>query len=260
MMKTGHGEEGTHVPSGVMDREILAKQQSAGNLNWWIAGRRDLFRTLIERLPVPDECRYLELGPGAASNLDILARRGTAEVFIADADVSALEICSASGYGRGVLVDAGQLPYKTASFDAVLAADVLEHVTNDKNALDEIARVLKPGGFAIVTVPAFASLWSEHDVRAGHVRRYRQTNLLKLVDLQSFEVEEVCYFNWIFFLPTLLIMKVMSLASPRTYADATSVPRWLNSALAIIFRWDIRFARKFRPPFGVSLLLVLKRS
>ena len=76
--------------------------------------------------------------------------------------------------------DALALPFPDATFDRVICAEVLEHVPDDRGAMDEIARVLKPGGTAAVTVPRF---WPElvcwalsdeyHLVEGGHVRIYR---------------------------------------------------------------------------------------
>ena len=76
--------------------------------------------------------------------------------------------------------DALRLPFPDGTFDRVICAEVLEHVPDDRRAMAEIARVLKPGGTAAVTVPRF---WPElvcwalsddyHLVEGGHVRIYR---------------------------------------------------------------------------------------
>lgn len=80
--------------------------------------------------------------------------------------------------------DALRLPFPDATFDRVICAEVLEHVPDDRRAMAEIARVLKPGGTAAVTVPRF---WPElicwalsdeyHLVEGGHVRIYRLAEL-----------------------------------------------------------------------------------
>lgn len=80
--------------------------------------------------------------------------------------------------------DALKLPFADASFDRVIAAEVLEHIPSDDEAMSELARVLRPGGTMAVTVPRFApeavnwALSSEyHDVPGGHVRIYRRSTL-----------------------------------------------------------------------------------
>jgi SAM-dependent methyltransferase len=81
------------------------------------------------------------------------------------------------------------LPFPDASFDAVIASEVLEHVWDDRGALAELVRVLRRGGRLAVTVP---TRWPErvcwaldhqyHDTPGGHVRIYRQGDLESKVE------------------------------------------------------------------------------
>ena len=83
--------------------------------------------------------------------------------------------------GHAVVADATALPYPDASFDRIIAAEVLEHITDDEGAIAELARVLRPGGTIAVTVPAQAAervcwaLSADYHAPAvpdGHVRIY----------------------------------------------------------------------------------------
>ena len=68
-------------------------------------------------------------------------------------------------------------------FDLVLLLDVVEHVPDDRAFLSEIvANALAPGGSALVSVPAWMSLFSGHDLALGHHRRYRPAELRSLMD------------------------------------------------------------------------------
>jgi SAM-dependent methyltransferase len=80
--------------------------------------------------------------------------------------------------------DATSMPFGDGAFDRVIAAEVLEHILDDQQAMNELARVLRPGGLAAVTVPAFLpericwGLSSEyHDTPGGHVRIYTRVEL-----------------------------------------------------------------------------------
>ena len=94
---------------------------------------------------------------------------------VADAD---------NGLGGAANGDALALPFPDATFDCVIASEVLEHVWADATAISELVRVLKPGGRIAVTVP---TRWPErvcwaldhryHDTPGGHVRIYRQHEL-----------------------------------------------------------------------------------
>ena len=80
--------------------------------------------------------------------------------------------------------DATAMPFPDASFDRVIAAEVLEHIPADQRAMDEIARVLRPGGLAAITVPAWLPeriCWrlsdDYHNTPGGHVRIYTRAEI-----------------------------------------------------------------------------------
>lgn len=80
--------------------------------------------------------------------------------------------------------DATAMPFADGAFDRVIAAEVLEHIPGDQRAIREITRVLRPGGVAAVTVPAWLPeriCWSlsddYHNVPGGHVRIYTRAEL-----------------------------------------------------------------------------------
>src|SRR6202034_3743603 len=82
---------------------------------------------------------------------------------------------------RAVAGDATSMPFPDASFDCVIASEVLEHIPHDQQAMNEITRVLRPGGIAAVTVPAWLPeriCWAlsddYHNVPGGHVRIYNK--------------------------------------------------------------------------------------
>ena len=86
--------------------------------------------------------------------------------------------------GAAVLGDATAMPFPDGSFDRVIAAEVLEHILDDQRAINEVARVLMPGGLAAVTVPSWLPervCWAlseeYHDTPGGHVRIYTRVEL-----------------------------------------------------------------------------------
>ncbi len=148
------------------------------------------------RLAIRAGTRLLDLGCGAGRHAFESARRG-ASVVALDADrgelaqvaaiaaamVEAGEISSAAAI-TPVAGDATRMPFADDSFDIVIAAEVLEHIPADQAAMTEIARVLRPGGIAAVTVPAWLPericwLLSDdyHNVPGGHVRIFTRPEL-----------------------------------------------------------------------------------
>jgi SAM-dependent methyltransferase len=146
----------------------------------------------FDRFPIRPHEQVLDLGCGFGRHAFEVYRRG-ANVVAVDRSAQELEQVSglframaASGeapsdvVARTVRADLLALPFPDASFDAVIASEVLEHIPSDIGALAEIARVVRPGGRVAVTVPRW---WPErvcwalsreyHDVEGGHVRIYR---------------------------------------------------------------------------------------
>jgi SAM-dependent methyltransferase len=152
-----------------------------------------------ERLGVEAGERLLDLGAGGGRHAYEAMRRG-ASVVAFDSDAAAAKDCAAlmaalaeedeavakaGGAGATAVGDALDLPFPDASFDRVIAAEVLEHIPDDRRAIAELARVLRPGGTMAVTVPRwFPELvcWSlsdeYHQVPGGHIRIYRRPTLV----------------------------------------------------------------------------------
>ncbi|MFO1536433.1 MAG: class I SAM-dependent methyltransferase [Actinomycetota bacterium] len=150
----------------------------------------------FERLGVRDGVRLLDMGCGGGRHAYEAWRRG-ATVVALDLDEQELK---GVGYVVGQMLDDGELPhgavggptrasalalpFPDATFDAVITSEVLEHIWDDRGAIRELVRVLRPGGRMAVTVP---TRWPErvswaidhryHDRPGGHVRIYRQHEL-----------------------------------------------------------------------------------
>ena len=150
----------------------------------------------FRRLAIREGTRLLDLGCGAGRHAFESARRGASVVAldtdrgelgqvaaIAAAMAEAGKIPSAATIALAA-GDATRMPFADDSFDVVIAAEVLEHIPADQAAMAEIARVLRPGGIAAVTVPAWLPericwLLSDdyHNVPGGHVRIFTRPEL-----------------------------------------------------------------------------------
>ena len=148
------------------------------------------------KFPIGPGHRVLDLGCGAGRHAFEAYRRG-AHVVAADLDLGELapvnvmfaamraegEAGPAAG-AAAVTADATRLPFPDGAFDRVVAAEILEHVPEDSRVLTEIARVLRPGGIAAVTVPSWLPervCWAlsreYHEVPGGHIRIFTRAEL-----------------------------------------------------------------------------------
>lgn len=128
--------------------------------------RHHLWRELAPRV----EGRVLEIGPGLRPTAPV--RRS----FFVDTSEGAAAGLGRAG-GRSLRGGDGALPFRDGMFQAALALEVLEHVEEDRRLLAEVARVLRPGGVAVVSVPLYMSRWSATDEACAHVRRYEPEEL-----------------------------------------------------------------------------------
>lgn len=153
----------------------------------------------LERLEVGAHERLLDLGCGGGRHAFAAARTGACVVALDTsheevegvramlaAMADAGEIPSGAPASGALCADARSLPFEDASFDRVIASEVLEHVVDDVTAIAELVRVLRPGGTMAVTVPRLGPevvnwLLSDayHDVPGGHIRIYRHKTLAR---------------------------------------------------------------------------------
>ena len=139
---------------------------------------------------------FLSIGPGR----DVLnggAGQGTLshklaelgfEVTSTDVSPDAVALLREGTPGRALQADLTALPFEDRSFDAVVLGEVLEHIEDDRSALAEVARVLRPQGALALSVPANPKLFGRSDVWAGHVRRYTRPGLLAACTAAGFTV------------------------------------------------------------------------
>src|SRR5690349_7496741 len=153
--------------------------------------------------------RIAEIGCGSGGMLEALARFGPAVGV--ELDPSLRDRARARGLDAraGALPD--DLPLEAGRWDAVCLFDVLEHVADEAGALRACRLLLAPGGRLVLTVPAYAWLWSRHDELLGHRRRYTAGSLRAAVQAAGFAIERLTYFNTLLAAPIMAVRLVRSL-------------------------------------------------
>jgi SAM-dependent methyltransferase len=175
-------------------------------------------RVVLEYLDVKPGERVLDCGCGYGWFLKVLGELYACRLVGADVDLRRLEkarqeLGRPGGAARGAAVlaaDAGRLPFPDDTFDKIVLSEVLEHLPDDRAALLEVRRVLKPGGVIAITVPNrdYPILWDpinwlrerlglapiRHGVFGGiwtdHRRLYRRDEIARLVRDARLDVED----------------------------------------------------------------------
>lgn len=163
--------------------------------HWWFRGRRELVRALVSRLTPDRSADILDIGCASGILLDELTADGFAHPAGLDISETAIRLCHDRGHVTAVCGDATAPPLPPASVDILIASDVLEHLEQDQLALDNWLRIVRPGGFLIVLVPAFQWLWSQHDEINHHFRRYTRRQLVTALTRSGWSVQRSGFWN-----------------------------------------------------------------
>ncbi|OGY08594.1 MAG: hypothetical protein A2782_03240 [Candidatus Blackburnbacteria bacterium RIFCSPHIGHO2_01_FULL_43_15b] len=167
---------------------------------------------------------------------------------------------------RGVnarLASITKLPFKNATFDLIVSVDVLYHqkVENDRTALLELKRVLKPGGVLILKVPAYNWLRGSHDVVVHTKHRYTTEELEHLAKLTGLKVIKASYFAS-FLLPLAILKRLYESIAPtkNTESDVRPIPPFLNSFMITLYKLESFLLAFVNLPFGLSTFVVLQKT
>src|SRR5437660_12659589 len=120
---------------------------------------------------------------------------GYGEVQGIELDSMAAELARSRGCGEVRIGRLEELPWDDSTFDLITCLDVIEHTPDDRLTLAELRRVCRPGGWMVLTVPAYQALWSLHDVANHHYRRYGRRSLRLAAVEAGWEVARVTSFN-----------------------------------------------------------------
>jgi SAM-dependent methyltransferase len=237
--------------------EELERMASFEEWYWWHRGRQNVVCRILQRY-APPRARILDVGCGTGATSAALRRFG--DVRGLDMGLAALRHASA----RGLVVALGSaenLPVGDAQFDVVVALDVLEHLDDDRRALDEIRRVLRPGGVFLATVPAYPFLWSSHDEALGHRRRYRRAQLRERISAAGFQIA-LCSYIMASVLPIAIVVRLAErLRPPRgpSQSGYVMLPRPLNDLLTAVVSLGGWLLRVMELPFGLSVIAVARK-
>lgn len=248
------------MPKERFQLERLRRIQSLEREHFWFLGRRSLIQAYLRQALEGSEGVILDIGSGTGYFLEELAKSLPKGRFLSiglDARPEGLQErrgkCPEMSFVQG---DAERLPFGTACVSLVTAFDVLEHL-DDRKAIQEIHRILRPQGRLLLTVPIGPWLFGYRDQDAGHRRRYKRRELFSCLRDSGFKVRVWSYYQFAL-LPALAISRTLG---GRRLRDAEeNIPRSLNRLLAWVNLSEARLSRYLRWPYGSSLIALCEKN
>ena len=137
------------------------------------------------------------------------------------------------------------------TYDCVIASDVLEHIADDRGAIEKMASLLLPGGIIILALPCCPLLFGHYDKHVGHYRRYTKKDIRCLFH-GLFKIDAIRHFGFTVFPLLCLYNKVIR--KPFPIAKWTSGARKHTTA-TFLMKWLLTLDKSITPPFGISIIV-----
>lgn len=256
-------EDSTHFQRGHLHGHIAIEQR-----HFWFTRRREKICKNIES-HLPRSARILDVGGGTGFVASLLKQKGFA-IEMGDIHSLGFPFARQRGVERFYQFDLFDPPFEE-EFDAICLFDVVEHFSEPLKAIECIKKMLKPGGWIFLTVPAHQWLWSREDRIARHDQRYTKAQLRELISLSGLKLIEARYFfstlvpllllrKWLrrddgtplkpgeLFQPKIfpLINGFLSYLTKLEFALDRFVPNWMGGSLIAVAQKDEKMPSPFR--------------
>ncbi len=230
---------------------------------WWFVGQNQLVEKFLQQFYAENNEKkysFLDVGCGTGITLSTLSKHGKAHgIDIAD---QAVHFCRKRGFTikKSDVMDI-QFPGQT--FDAVTSLGVFYHkgVIDDLKGLEEIYRVLKPGGRIFFLDCAMPCLYGKHDIAFHGVRRYTKKELREKLEKAGFIVERITYYNTLLFPLVYLKRKLEKLSSAPPKSEVSEeINPLINKILTKVYCTELSLLKYMNFPVGVNILAVGRKK
>jgi SAM-dependent methyltransferase len=231
------------------------------NSYWWFLARNEILKQTVESFcDLNNSFNLLDVGCGTGGFASSLLNQ--CNVIGIDTSDTALEYSRKRGIKNlhnCLLKDFDKSKY--GKIDAITILDVIEHIQDDKQVVEEAYNLLDVGSYIIASVPAYQWLWSKHDEVHMHYRRYNKKNFQNLFKDAGFKIIYSSYFNSILFFPAVIKRSIDKFTNNERKSDSPidEVPEAVNTLFTKIFRFEKSWVPKITIPFGLSIVVVAKK-
>jgi len=243
-----------------MKSELINREKGLEDSYWWFVGRRIILERFLS-LFVKRRHVAVDFGCGSGRNLELLSGYSD-HVMGLDRSPAALELAAARGFPVAY-ADGRGLPLADSSADFLSAFDVIEHLDDDMQALEEFHRVLQRDGLLLITVPAYRFLWSEHDEALMHRRRYVASELHIKLTRSGFRVIKRSYAVFFLFFPIVFYRLFRGVFPKDAFAPQAShvlLPSFINNFLVFLLRAEAWLIGSLNLPWGTSIVVLAQKT
>ena len=241
-----------------MDASEYTTMYEVEDRHWWYVGMRAITRMVLDTYAGQRLAAILDAGCGSGANLVLLDRYGAATGV--DIEPAALALCRQRRLSRLAQASVTELPFAPASFDLLTSFEVLYHldVSDDQAALNEFYRVLKPGGWLLLRLPAHDWLRGKHDVAVHTRHRYTTAEVRRKAEASGLRVVRLSYANCLLF-PLALAKRVAERLLPQSGGSDVGPPPPGNGLLAAILGLEAAWLRRWPLPWGLTVLCLARK-
>jgi SAM-dependent methyltransferase len=243
-----------------MDRLLEATARAERDHFWFHGFRRFVRPLLTEAARGLEDPRILDCGCGTGHNLTLLREFGRACGI--DLTWSGLSYARSRGERAVARASAACLPFGSGAFDIVTSFDVLYALDDEleREALNEMYRVLRPGGQILVNVAAMKMLTGNHSVLSAELRRYSRRGLRDRLEGAGFVLRRITYTNFSLLPIVLAVRLAQRFAGHHESETEMTVPRApINAALGAVLAIEAEALKVVNMPVGSSLLALASR-
>jgi SAM-dependent methyltransferase len=231
---------------------------------WWFVAMRQITDTIVANELQQTSLRILDAGCGTGFNLGYYSSGSARDVYGLDIADAALHHVRKRNFCKIAQASISEIPFRSDTFDLVFSFEVVTQTPLSMHdaAIQEMYRVLKPGGRLFIRVPAFMWLWSSHDEELEVRYRYRRDELMKGLSTAGFSVEWASYANGFLF-PVILLRRFLKHVGIGGGTDVKPLPRglgWLDGIFRDVLASEAQWFKSGRRlPFGVSLICYARK-
>ncbi len=224
--------------------------------NWFFRGRHAYVSQLLKALLPKKRLRILDVGCGTGGMSVVLTKFGA--VTGIEEHPWALRASKKRGI-RAMKGNANRLPWKKPTFDLITFFDVLYHKgIHEDQAISQANRVLKKGGYLVITDCAHQWLFSKHDEMVEGRVRYSKNDLVQLVTRHGFRVERVTYLFFLTF-PLFVLQRIITKATGR-YIPLSTTPEVANRFLSFLLSIDRYLLSHMNLPMGSTIFVFARKQ